>query len=364
MRRAVAVVVVAACGAAPPQPVASSTTATSSTAKPKPQPTDKVRERAPVDPIAGLAPVPDGGDVSWMVPGKLLLELGGTPIASPGGNRSMEVSILDEAGKQVRVAIRLDHARFSGWIERGWLLAVVTREQRVSTGPGALPMGDIRVALRPGARVRRVAHKDGATHVRYIGALEVEGWIPDEALADAAPRRRGHGRIPAGRRQQLVTPGSTFRSEPRWASATLAVVANGYLVDVVGPTAAEGWNEMAYADGEVDVRGYLSLRDPPSRVHRTKDPDVPPVMSTPNDKVASGTCLFSRPNGDAIGYVVGDRDVQLEDAGGGWWTLYVDSPWGAIPFAARGPSPAALFPCAPAGALPTPPPPAPAPPVP
>jgi hypothetical protein len=350
MGRALAVVVIAACGGSLPPPAPGSS---SEPAAPRVGKRADKREKVSVDPIAGLAPVVDDGAVSWMVPGRILLELGGAPIEAPGGNRSIEVGVLDEAGRQVRVAVRLDHARFSVWTDRGWLLGVVTREQRVTTFPGQAPVGDQRAILKAGARVRRIAQKDGSTHVRYIGAVEVEGWIPDDALADAAPRRRAFGRIPSARKTLHVMPGATFRVEPRWGTSQLGVVANGYLIDIVKDV-DPAWVDALYADGEVDVRGFVSRRDPPSKVHRTKDPSVPPVMSVPNDKAASGTCLFSKPNGDPIGYLVGDRDVQLDDAGGGWWNLYVDTPWGAIMFAARGPSPAALFPCAPAGSVPPP----------
>jgi hypothetical protein len=356
--RSLAIVVIAACGGATPPAATTTTQATPTTARPRGAPK---REKIHIDPIAGLAPPTADADVSWMVPGRIILELGGSPIEAPGSNKPIEVAVIDEAGRQVRVAVRLEHARFSAWTDRGWLLGVVTREQRVTSFPGQMAMGDLRAILKPGARVRRLAHKDGSTQVRYLGAVEIEGWIPDDAIADAAPRRRAIGKLPSARKTLLVTPGAAFRIEPRWGTNQLAAVANGYIIDIVKEIDA-AWIEAQYADGEVDVRGYLSRHAPPTRVHRSHDAAVPPVMSTPNDKIASGTCLFSKASGDQIGYIVGDRDVQLDDAGGGWWNVYVDTPWGAVLFAARGSSPAALFPCAPAGSVPPPGPPAPPPP--
>jgi hypothetical protein len=77
-------------------------------------------------------------------------------------------------------------------------------------------------------------------------------------------------------------------------------------------------------------------------------------VSTPSAKAASGTCLYARARGEPIGYIVGDRDVQLDDAGGGWWTLTLDTPWGPLELAARRSAPRELVACAPAGSVPPP----------
>jgi hypothetical protein len=73
---------------------------------------------------------------------------------------------------------------------------------------------------------------------------------------------------------------------------------------------------------------------------------------TPNAKVASGTCLYSKRGGDPIGYIVGDRDVDLAEAETGWFSLAIDSPWGPIVFAARGPTRSDLVTCAPPETVP------------
>jgi hypothetical protein len=200
--------------------------------------------------------------------------------------------------------------------------------------------------------------------VRFVGAVEVEGWVPDKLLGDGGPRRDPVGRFPSGRRTLMVTPGTVIRSEPRWAATALATMADGYFVDTVREVDA-AWVEVAYADGDVSVHGYLSKQDPPGPVHRGKDPEIPPPAAAPNAKVASGTCLYARARGEAIGYIVGDRDVELEDSGDGWWSLVIDTPWGAVAFAARGPTRRDLVACAPPGSVPDPaPPPGTAPPAP
>jgi hypothetical protein len=44
--------------------------------------------------------------------------------------------------------------------------------------------------------------------------------------------------------------------------------------------------------------------------------------------------------------------VALDDLGNGWWSVTLDTPWGALGFAARGPSKTELSACAPPGTVP------------
>ncbi|MEO8704330.1 MAG: hypothetical protein ABI867_30025 [Kofleriaceae bacterium] len=315
--------------------------------------TPSPHDQVPIDPIAVLAPSDDALE-SWLVPGRIQLDLGvSSVLEGPGGNRPIAVTLVDQQGTLVRAVVRLEHARFSLWTDRARLLAVLAREQRVTTFVGAPPIGDTSVVLKAGARVRRLAHKGTQTQVRFVGAVEVTGWVPDAALADAGPPRDRMGRMPSGRRTLVVLPGAIVRVEPAWSGGELATMAGSSFLDTIQDIDAT-WVEVAYVDGEVDLHGYVSKQAPPGRVHRTKDPDVPVPTVTANGKVASGTCLYAKQRGEAIGYVVGDRDVHLDDAGNGWWTLALDTPWGPIPFAARGPTQQSLTACAPAGTVPPP----------
>jgi hypothetical protein len=127
----------------------------------------------------------------------------------------------------------------------------------------------------------------------------------------------------------MVIPGAVIRAEPKWAGGELATVANGHFVDTIKDI-DNAWVEVAYADGDVSVRGYVSRHAPPGRVHRARDPEVPPPTVVPNARLASGTCLYAKRDGDMVGYLVGDREVHLEGAGNGWWTVSFDTPWGPI----------------------------------
>lgn len=329
--------VLAACGAPPPAavpgPVAPSVT-----------PAKAGVERAPVDPIAALTPVA-GADVSWLAPGRAQLELDGAVIENPGGGKPIEVAIIDEHGGRVRAAISLEHARFSLWTERDRLFSVVRRTQRVNArGEGAF--GDAQATVKSGARVKRLAHRDGWTNIRYFGELEIDGWIPDSALGDAGPPHLGRGRFPSAR-QLMVMPGAVIRTAAKWEAPELAVMANGYFLDTVQEL-DDGWVEVTYDDGDISVRGFVSKQLPPGRVHRPRGaPELAPVPISPNTKVPSGTCLYSRVKGEPIGYIVGERDVEIADGEPGWFSLSIDSPWGPIAFAAHGPTRADLEACAP-----------------
>ncbi|HEX2688094.1 MAG TPA: hypothetical protein VHN14_15805 [Kofleriaceae bacterium] len=306
-------------------------------------------DRVPVDPIAALTP-DDDVELSWVVPGPIQLELGGTQVASAGSGRPIEIGPIDRQGNLERVAVRLEHARFSVWIDRAQMLSVVQRDQRIDvTGVPAIG-SDVAAILRAGATVRRLAHRDRSTQIRYLGALEVEGWVPDSVLGDRGHARDGIGRIPTGRKTLMVIPGAVIRTEPRWAASPLAIVVNGYFLDTIREV-DEAWTEVGYEDGDVSVHGFVSKRDPPGHVHHWRETDGTPVI-TPNTTVASGTCLYARPSGDTIGYIVGNRPVDLEDAGRGWWMLTIDTPWGPLGFAAKGPARTELVACAPPNTVP------------
>jgi hypothetical protein len=336
-------VILVSCGGAVPAPA------------PRPaaplKPVTVTESGPPVDPIAVLTPV-DDADVSWLVPGRVQLELGGAAIEGPGGDRPIEVTVIDRQANVVRAAIRLPHARFSLWTSADRLLAILRHDQKVRVGLGAV-VTQMEVVLRGGAKVRRLARRNGESEVRYVGAVEVDGWVPDDALVDAAPPHDTGNRLPTGRRTLMVSPGAIIRTEARWGADTLAVMANGYFLDTLQEI-DDAWVEVAYTDGDVALHGYVSRHDPPGSVHHVRDPDLAPATVVPNTKVASGTCLYAKPGGDPLGYIVGDHDVELDDRGNGWWALATDTPWGPIDFAARGPTAQSLVACAPPGSVPAP----------
>jgi hypothetical protein len=321
----------AACGSTTTGP------ATAPTAIRKP----RIEPRDPVDVIAALAqPLAES---SWIVPGPAQLVLGQGTLQAHEGAPRLEVSVLEEQGSDVRVGVRLEHARFALWMSRAQLLSIVARDQRVMS-IGARPASDtMYVMLHRGAQVERLAHKGSTTRVRYLGAFEVDGWLPNDAISDRAEAgTRKTGRIPTGRRPLMLRPGTIVRAEPTWAGPQLAVMSQGYFVDQVKEL-EDGWSEVSYDDGDLSLRGYVSRRDPPGRLHKRAASD-PIAALTTNATARDATCLYS--GSEMVGFLVGDRAVMLESTSRpGWYALTIDSPWSAITFDAKGPTETELAKC-------------------
>ncbi|HEY5949580.1 MAG TPA: hypothetical protein VIV40_28995 [Kofleriaceae bacterium] len=315
-----------ACGAG-------GTTASAPTSTPKVRPKPRAEPRPPVDVIGTLAqPLAES---SWISPGPAQLVLGGPSVQAIDGAPRLEVSVLEEQGNDVRVGVRLDHARFALWMAKSRMLAIVAREQRIDM-PGVYSIGTeaMQVVLHAGAQVQRLGKQDRTTRVRYVGALEAEGWLPDDALIDRAPAGRTQiGRVPTGRKTLMLMPGAVIRVEPKWASAQLAVLNQGYFVDEI-KAIDDAWSEVSYEDGDLFVHGYVSKHDPPGRTHRRKPPEQTTPL-TPNATVADGTCLFV--DGEEVGFTVGAQPLVLDKTNRvGWFKVTIDSPWGPIAFDVKG----------------------------
>ena len=238
------------------------------------------------------------------------------------------------------------------WVERARLLGVIAHDQIASSRPGGeytpYAAEPIEAELHRGPPVRRLGHSNGWTEIRYLGALEVDGWIPDGALADhGSPGDTSGGRIPTGRPALMVTPGTVIRTEPTWSARQLAVMASGYFVDTIKEL-DDAWVEVSYEDNDVRVHGFVSKHDPPGRVHKPHEAETPPPAITPNATVATGTCLYAVEEGEPIGYVIGDPPAELAPGRtSGWFAVSLDTPWGPIAFAARGLVDSDLAACAP-----------------
>jgi hypothetical protein len=327
----------------------------------RPAATRHIAAHEPIDVLAALSET--GREVSFIVPGSAQLELGAAVVQAPDGSEPLEVVPLDDRGNDVRVGVRLEHVRFALWTQRARMLAIVARDQRVeeraSAGFSAYSAEPIEARLRATALVRRLGHEDHWTRIRYLGALEINGWVPDDALVDRTPAGKATtGRVPTGRTTLSVFPGIVIRSEPKWTARELAVMATGYFVDHIRDV-DDAWVEVGYEDGDVYLHGFVSRRDPPGRIHHPREADAPALVA-PNAIAPSGTCLYASEAGEPIGYIVGDRQVALDATHAGWFALSIDTPWGPLTFSARGATENELVACAPPGSVPAPsPPPAP-----
>ena len=281
---------------------------------------------------------------SWVDPGPAQLVLGGESVQAIEGTAPLEVDVLEEQGSDVRVGIRLPHARFALWMSRARLFGILARDERIAPRVAAAgSAGRPEVVLRGGARVTRLARKDGRVQIRYVGALEVEAWVPDEAVTDrGAAGRKRHGRLPGRGKALMVIQGAVIRSEPRWAGHVLAVVNEGHFVDAVKQL-DDAWYEIGYEDGDVRVHGFLSKRDPPGRTHRRRPAEAAPPISA-NASVPDGACLHA--GNEEVGFLVGDQQVRVDRAGRpGWFVVTIDTPWGPLAFDARGAAETELAKC-------------------
>ncbi|HEY4180294.1 MAG TPA: hypothetical protein VGM90_25805 [Kofleriaceae bacterium] len=291
--------------------------------------------------------------MSWVHPARASLEVGGSPIDSGLANAPpVPTTILDRRGNSVRLAVRLDHAKFSLWTDRGALLAIAKHDLQlvqVFSRPGER---EVFARLHAGAYAERVEKRPKETKIRFLGEVEMEGWVPDDAIADTGGAQHGwRGRIPSGLKQITALPGSEIFAEPRWGSTRLAAVNSGYWLDEVDKL-DDDWLFVTWQTGIAEVAGYYRQYSAPGRTHSQRiDPDAAPAPIVPNMHVASGTCLYARANGESIGFLVGDQDVQVDPTSDADWpTLAIDTPWGAILFRAHGHDATDFATCVPANA--------------
>jgi len=314
-----------------------------------------------IDPITALSD-PDKYPRSFIVPGLAELELDSTQLQAAPAAPELEVTIIDEQTSMVRVAVRIDGLAFALWTERARLLGIASHDQLIGESAGGgfwdassdAPFAE----LRSGAHVRVLGHHDNWTQVRYLGALEIDGWMPDTALRDRTTSDHSvGGRMPTGLPTLLTTPGTVVRAEPKWVAREIAVMANGYFLDTIKEI-DDVWAQVGYEDGDIRVRGFVSRRDPPGRVHKPHEAEVGTPTITANATVAKATCLYASQHGEPIGFLLDAHAAEISSGRSpGWYTVTFDTPWGPITFAATGTSEHDLSTCGP----PVPPPAAPSP---
>lgn len=317
--------VLVGCGAQPVKPNSPSTPPSRA-----PMTKSAPLHRPPIDVIATLAkPL---SLTATLEPGPAQLQVGGPSLDAPEGTPAIEVDVLEEHGNDVRVGVRLMTASFALWTSRAQLLVELREDVALEEG----------VTLHAGARVHRLAHEGQRTKVRYVGAVEVEGWVADSVLVDRAPPHRTHAGPPAARKKLMVHPGVVIRSQPQWAAQQRAVVSHSYFIDEVEELDAP-WTDVVYEDSDVHVRGFLSLHDPPGRTHRKPEPEpIPPTP--PTTTLPDHTCLYSA--GEPVGFLTGAQQVAVTTGPQlGWLTITLDTPWGPIDFEGKGVTESTLETC-------------------
>jgi hypothetical protein len=287
----------------------------------------------PVDVVAALSAQPS--DAAWMVPAAGQLTLGGGALTPRDDKDMFEVDVLEERGSDVRVGIRLSGIRFALWTARESLMPalVSTEELRELPGVDRPATGDVKIVLREGARVIRLARERSWTKVRYVGSLEAEGWVPTTSLAERGPAGRVTTRKYSSSRSTYATPGYAIRSEADRNGRLLATVSYSTSIQIVKQLDTR-WAEVTFEDTDILVHGFGSKQEPPVPTHpRRKVTFARPIGP---HRVPDKTCLYA--GDEAIGVVVGDAWGTLS-AGmrTGWFTFTVDTAWDSIAFDVRGP---------------------------
>jgi hypothetical protein len=211
-----------------------------------------------VDPIAALAPA---DRVSYLVPGRVQIDLGGTAIEGPGGTRPIQVSLIAQQGNQVRAAVRLEHARFSLWT----IAIGCSRCSRATSIQTITNRTTKRACCRVGAVVKRLARKDKRSQVRYNGALEIEAGFR-RLLADEGPPRPdraaratlGCDRSTCFRRRFAASRGGRRNNSPPGDRVLLDTIKE---VD-------RAWAIVAYDDTDLSVRLRLARSTGPRTSRR------------------------------------------------------------------------------------------------
>ncbi|MFT3696009.1 MAG: hypothetical protein QM831_22925 [Kofleriaceae bacterium] len=307
---------------------------------------------AAIDVITALS-TPEKFPQSFIVPGAASLELDGTPIQAPPAQPELQGVIVDEQTDSVRVAMHVDGLAYALWTERARLLGIVKHQGRITQRRGELydrALDEPFAELNQGARVRMLKRDKEWEQVRYLGSLELDGWIRYDDLVDRSTDVIvQHGRWPTGLPTITATPGTIIRTEPKWAGDQnqLGIMANGYFLDHVKDI-DDVWIEVVYEDSDIKVRGFVSKQDPPGHVHKPHEAETPPAKIQPTGQIAANTCLYAKPNGEAIGFAMTSKDAELSSGRSpGWYTVTVDSPWGPLTFHAHGTSEHSLDTCGP-----------------
>jgi hypothetical protein len=290
--------------------------------------------QAAIDPTPFLRESPPTSLRGWVVPRGAWLDVGESS-APPDGDapEPVEVMIVERGATLVRIAFHTTQLKFVAWVRRADLLGVLARnvEIRSDFAPPARAIG---ATLYRGARVEVLERKAERVRVRYSGALELETWIAKDALVEQAEPLEASGPAFIGGVLFHAIPGLAIRSEPRWGSDLVAVLARTYFLEDLG-IVDDAWNEVSYTDHALKVHGFASRREPPTRLRLPIHPHATATPFAGKDILTAGACLYASPKGEAVGVAGPVPAIIIADERDGWWSVTLDTPWGPIRFAAR-----------------------------
>ncbi len=264
-----------------------------------------------------------------------------TPVTAPESQTSnfVDAAALEVQGKRTRIAFDMPEVRMLLWVPSAMVARYIVADLELPQPHsfGSEPPGYAK--LRAGALVEVLSHTDDKIAIRHVGALQVSGTVPRSALTSSVPERRNGA--PAGYNSILTIPGALIRQQPTVIAPVLATVNTAYQLVRLRSVDAT-WDEVAYSDFAVDVRGYYAKTMPPgSRNGQWRARSQLSLENSGDTTLPAGTCLYASVGGAITGIIKSDCAVNvITSARSGWRTAEVATPWGPLTVALRTTAPA------------------------
>lgn len=264
-----------------------------------------------------------------------------TPINPPeaGSPTFVDAAAIAVQGTRTRIAFDTPDLRMLLWVPSSAVAQYIAADLVLQQLPGfgTEPRGFAK--LRAGAIVETLSQRDGKLEIRHLGALQVTGTVPRSALTSSVPERRAGP--PAGFNTILTLPGALIRQQPSVSAPVLATVNTAYKL-VRLRTVDATWDEVAYSDFAVDVRGYYAKSMPPgSRNGQWQQRSQLSLENAGDTALPAGTCLYASVGGAITGIIKNDNNATVTaNARIGWFTVELATPWGPLNVALRAVAPA------------------------
>ncbi|MBP9087016.1 MAG: hypothetical protein KBG15_12920 [Kofleriaceae bacterium] len=269
-----------------------------------------------------------------------------TPINSPENESPtyIDASAISVQGPRTRIAFDTPDLRMMLWVPSRAMAQYVAADLVLPQLPGVgrEPRGFAK--LRAGALVEVLSQHADQIEIRHLGALQVTGTVPRSALTSSVSERRIGA--PVVGNNLLLFPGALIRQQPTITAPVVATVNTVYpLIRLRSVDAI--WDEVAYSDFSVDVRGYYAETMPPgSRIQRQQRSQLS-LENLGDTPLPAGTCLYTSVGGAITGIIKNDcKATVTASARNGWSTAELATPWGPLTVALRTTAPATGHPFA------------------
>ena len=264
-----------------------------------------------------------------------------TPISGPEitAPTFIDAAAISVQGRRTRIAFDTPDLRMLLWVPSPAVAQYIAADLVLPQLPGfgTEPRGYAK--LRAGALVETLGQRDDKIEIRHLGGLQVTGTVPHSALTATVPERRIGA--PAGFNTILTIPGALIRQQPTLAAPILATVNTAYKIVRLRSVDAT-WDEVAYSDFAVDVRGYYAKTMPPGpRNGQWQQRSQASLENTGDTTLPAGTCLYASVGGAITGIIKKDCKAAVTiSPRNGWSTVELATPWGPLAVALRSTAPA------------------------